>query len=166
MESDAPLLSGADLDSALAGNGPSSARSKQKQKHVPTSSDGDHVDPLAAAALQERKKERLTILRVIIVLLVVGVIVIGLVYAVSPKSRGAPPPNASECAIQCSGTILQTVQFSGLFNDSKTFVDMPLLFDPEVVIQDFNAMTDYSQARCVEKQRMRLGEGSVEEGAC
>lgn len=47
----------------------------------------------------------------------------------------------------CSGVILSTVQFSGLFNDSKTFVDMPLKRNPQCIIDDFNRMKDYSQKR-------------------
>jgi alpha,alpha-trehalase len=37
------------------------------------------------------------------------------------------------------------MQFSGLFNDSKTFVDMPLKHDPEDIIDDFNSISDYNR---------------------
>ena len=46
---------------------------------------------------------------------------------------------ASSCSVFCQGPILQAVQLSGLFNDSKTFVDRPLLADPAEVLADFNA---------------------------
>jgi alpha,alpha-trehalase len=35
------------------------------------------------------------------------------------------------CSVYCSGPILEGVQMAQLFDDSKTFVDMPLLVDPE-----------------------------------
>jgi hypothetical protein len=31
------------------------------------------------------------------------------------------------CSVYCSGPLLAAVQLSGIFNDSKTFVDMPML---------------------------------------
>jgi hypothetical protein len=135
------LLSGAETDSALLASA---------QKALAKNGGALSSEDIALQEAQYRKKERLTILRVIVVLLIVGVIVIGLVYAVSPHSKpSGSPPNPSECAIMCTGPVLQVVQFSGLFNDSKTFVDMPLLYDPDVVIKDFNAMTDFSQSSSV-----------------
>lgn len=49
------------------------------------------------------------------------------------------------CGFMCEGQLLQTVQFSGLFHDSKTFVDMPLKKNPQCIIDDFYSMEDYSQ---------------------
>jgi hypothetical protein len=49
--------------------------------------------------------------------------------------------------------VAQTIQFSGLFNDSKTFVDKPLTQDPKKVFEDFYAMTDFSQKRSFRDQR-------------
>lgn len=48
------------------------------------------------------------------------------------------------CAIFCTGPVLSTMQWSGLFSDSKTFVDMPLRYNPQLVIDDFFNMPDYS----------------------
>lgn len=48
------------------------------------------------------------------------------------------------CTIYCEGEVLRTIQLSGIYNDSKTFVDMPMIFDPEVVLANFNAISDRS----------------------
>ena len=37
--------------------------------------------------------------------------------------------------VYCSGELLATVQLSGLFEDSKEFVDMPMKVDPEQVLE-------------------------------
>jgi len=134
------LLSGSDGDSA--------GQVAQAVKAAGGDSSAD-LDEITLAEAQYRKKERLTILRVVVVLLVVGVIVIGLVYAVSPRDRPLPPADPNECVLSCTGPVLQVVQFSGLFNDSKTFVDMPMLFDPADIVKDFNTLPDYSQATIV-----------------
>jgi alpha,alpha-trehalase len=44
------------------------------------------------------------------------------------------------CTVYCHGDILEAVQLSGIFNDSKTFVDMPMKEDPEVVNAAFQAL--------------------------
>ena len=40
---------------------------------------------------------------------------------------------------------LDTIQRSGIFNDSKTYVDHPLRFDPRTVLTDFDNLPDHSQ---------------------
>lgn len=47
---------------------------------------------------------------------------------------------ARACTVYCYGDILAAVQLSGIYNDSKTFVDMPMKQDPEVVNQAFLAI--------------------------
>eukprot|EP00052_Salpingoeca_macrocollata_P015309 m.121867 g.121867 ORF g.121867 m.121867 type:complete len:613 (-) comp19643_c0_seq2:221-2059(-) len=42
--------------------------------------------------------------------------------------------------IYCWGDLLQTVQLSGLFQDSKTFVDMPLRFTVNDTLRNFSAL--------------------------
>ncbi|XP_055348056.1 trehalase-like [Paramacrobiotus metropolitanus] len=42
-----------------------------------------------------------------------------------------------ESEIFCTGPLLHTVQMSGIFTDSKTYVDRPLLSDPAVVLEEF-----------------------------
>jgi alpha,alpha-trehalase len=46
------------------------------------------------------------------------------------------------CAVYCEGDILHYVQISGIFNDSKTFVDMPMRVDPEEVTAAFADVTN------------------------
>ena len=85
----------------------------------------------------------------------------------------SPPPPANNvtraCSVFCSGPVLQTVQLwqPPLFNDSKTFVDMPLLEDPEVVTAAFLAAgldapgVSTQVSRCTNGPHTR----TVEEGA-
>eukprot|EP01123_Difflugia_compressa_P011080 TRINITY_DN4290_c0_g1_i1.p1 TRINITY_DN4290_c0_g1~~TRINITY_DN4290_c0_g1_i1.p1 ORF type:complete len:594 (-),score=87.12 TRINITY_DN4290_c0_g1_i1:61-1842(-) len=52
-----------------------------------------------------------------------------------------PSPHLSsvkQCSVYCSGEILASIQNANIFEDSKTFVDMPLKHDPETVIEAFN----------------------------
>ena len=44
---------------------------------------------------------------------------------------------ARACAVYCHGPLLEAVQLSGIFNDSKTFVDMPLRVSPEAALAEF-----------------------------
>ena len=37
------------------------------------------------------------------------------------------------CTVYCVGSLLYYVQMTGLFQDGKTFVDMPMKYDPEIV---------------------------------
>ena len=36
--------------------------------------------------------------------------------------------------VYCSGDLLASVQLAGIFEDSKEFVDMPMLDDPENIL--------------------------------
>jgi len=42
--------------------------------------------------------------------------------------------------IYCTGPILNMVQMAQIFNDSKTFVDMPMKYTSDVIIESFNSM--------------------------
>ncbi|KAF2071363.1 hypothetical protein CYY_007322 [Polysphondylium violaceum] len=42
--------------------------------------------------------------------------------------------------IYCTGPILNLIQMSQIFNDSKTFVDMPMKYSSPIIIQYFNTM--------------------------
>lgn len=46
--------------------------------------------------------------------------------------------NTRNWNIYCSGRILESVMHHHLFSDSKTFVDKPLKYDPEIVVEKFN----------------------------
>ncbi|XP_035713254.1 trehalase isoform X1 [Folsomia candida] len=53
------------------------------------------------------------------------------------QNRSSSP--ISNDAIYCHGLLLHTVQMSGLFPDSKTFVDMKLKTSPDQVLRNFDA---------------------------
>jgi alpha,alpha-trehalase len=42
--------------------------------------------------------------------------------------------------IYCYGPLLDTVQMAGLYNDSKTFVDMKLKLPPNITMEHFFQM--------------------------
>ncbi len=44
------------------------------------------------------------------------------------------------CTVYCEGPLLEAVQLSGIFNDSKTFVDMPMIYEPEETMTAFEAL--------------------------
>uniref|UniRef100_A0A7I4YT85 Trehalase n=1 Tax=Haemonchus contortus TaxID=6289 RepID=A0A7I4YT85_HAECO len=46
--------------------------------------------------------------------------------------------NSNNSYIYCNGTLLMAVNYHELFNDSKTFVDMPMRYDPDYVLRQFN----------------------------
>jgi alpha,alpha-trehalase len=46
------------------------------------------------------------------------------------------------CTIYCEGPVLQAVQLSRIFNDSKTFVDMPMRYDPGQTLAAFDDLAD------------------------
>lgn len=50
----------------------------------------------------------------------------------------------------CEGPILHYIQISGIFNDSKTFVDMPLKDSPETVSAAFAAIPDPTNKAALE----------------
>lgn len=50
--------------------------------------------------------------------------------------------NPLACDIYCEGDILNTIQLSGIFDDSKTFVDMPMRKDPNLVEESFKVIVN------------------------
>ena len=44
------------------------------------------------------------------------------------------------CTVYCQGTLLNNVQMSQIFADSKTFVDMPMLQDPSAILDAYNQL--------------------------
>jgi alpha,alpha-trehalase len=93
----------------------------------------------------ELQKKRAKAWWVIIVLVGVGICALVAVptyiYAFEDNSSN---DRLGVCAVLCGGPILEAVQTSKIFFDSKTFVDMPLLYDPEDIIADFNNLPDHS----------------------
>jgi alpha,alpha-trehalase len=66
-------------------------------------------------------------------------LVITLAVLLSGPSPSSQPYWARVCSVSCSGPIIAAVNSLGVFNDSKTFVDLPLLQDPETVLSQFNS---------------------------
>jgi alpha,alpha-trehalase len=48
---------------------------------------------------------------------------------------------ARAAKVYCQGELLHVVQTAGIFEDSKEFVDMPMKVDPEVVLEQFHALS-------------------------
>jgi alpha,alpha-trehalase len=46
------------------------------------------------------------------------------------------------CSVYCEGSILKYVQLAAIYNDSKTFVDMPMIYEPQETINAFNQIPD------------------------
>lgn len=51
--------------------------------------------------------------------------------------------DAPQCTIYCDGPVLKAIQNANIFPDSKTFVDMPLKYDPEVIMESFNNLPNH-----------------------
>lgn len=46
----------------------------------------------------------------------------------------------ASCEVFCHGPLLDKIQLAGLYNDSKTFVDKPLLVDPDEALAHFHEL--------------------------
>jgi len=55
-----------------------------------------------------------------------------------------------QCAVYCEGEILKAIQDSGIYIDSKTFVDMPLKSDPEEIMKEFKQLKNHSLSTLVQ----------------
>ncbi|XP_020280302.1 trehalase-like [Pseudomyrmex gracilis] len=77
----------------------------------------------------------------------VAVLIISLTIALSnaasiryiTDTTSSGPRDLCDSKVYCEGPLLKTVQLSGIFNDSKTFVDLYQLHDPNVTLDNFNA---------------------------
>ena len=63
-------------------------------------------------------------------------------FAISSSSAAAASRNLSPieevCTLYCEGPLLHAVQMNYIYNDSKTFVDMPALLDPHIILRKFS----------------------------
>eukprot|EP00039_Didymoeca_costata_P021646 m.345069 g.345069 ORF g.345069 m.345069 type:complete len:631 (-) comp25714_c0_seq1:117-2009(-) len=55
-------------------------------------------------------------------------------------------PEERACSLFCDSQLLKDVELSQLFNDSKTFVDRPLLDSPEAVLEKYENLTSSGKA--------------------
>lgn len=65
----------------------------------------------------------------------------------SALAQGMQSDIARACSVYCYGDILAAVQQSGIYNDSKTFVDMPMRADPEAVNAAFEGIDSSDEAQ-------------------
>jgi alpha,alpha-trehalase len=50
----------------------------------------------------------------------------------------------TQCSVYCDGEILKAIQDSAIYADSKTFVDMPMKHDPEVILENFKKLGNHT----------------------
>jgi len=56
------------------------------------------------------------------------------------KRKQSSNNDTDRCPIFCDSEILATVQMKNVFNSSKTFVDMSMLYDPAQIERKFEAL--------------------------
>ncbi|XP_078034022.1 trehalase [Augochlora pura] len=69
-----------------------------------------------------------------------AILVLAAIALTGAASIGRVNNKARDCnsTIYCTGPLLQTVQLAGIFRDSKTFVDLRQIHDPEETLANFN----------------------------
>ncbi|KRX58814.1 N-acetyltransferase 10, partial [Trichinella sp. T9] len=86
------------------------------------------------------------------IMLFMNFITIGVVVVVVLVGYVAsnPLPTNDICDIFCHGPLLDVIQKSRLFQDSKYFVDMALLYDPDVVLQAFDTVENKTDPKALD----------------
>ncbi|KAK5969294.1 Trehalase, partial [Trichostrongylus colubriformis] len=82
---------------------------------------------------------RITLLPLIFCSSVAGLSILDQIHWIDNPIPVCDSNNSNNSYIYCNGTLLMAVNFHELYNDSKTFVDMPMRYDPEYVMKQFNA---------------------------
>ena len=68
----------------------------------------------------------------------ISIVILGHLQVVIGGSSGSVQEDINRaCTVYCYGPILDAVQSLNIYNDSKTFVDMPMKEDPEVITAAF-----------------------------
>ncbi|CAH0764744.1 unnamed protein product [Diatraea saccharalis] len=83
---------------------------------------------------------------------------IGVLMAVSVGADRSNLPPTCESEIYCHGPLLDTVQMAGLYNDSKTFVDMKLKYSPNITMGHFKEMMNRTDSRPTKAEIMEFVE--------
>ena len=111
----------------------------------PSSSSPDDDSP-GRALLAALRRRYVAVLLVLLAVIVVAVVT-PLAYR-EYQRRYSPPPFSpyTTCDIFCTGPILAAFQLSGMFRDSKSFVDFSLRASPSEVYADWVALNNASQA--------------------
>ena len=76
----------------------------------------------------------------VVIALVVTLVILYVHDSQSQDGTNPMTPSQRACMVFCHGPLLHAVQMSFIFNDSKTFVDMPLRIDPEDALDQFAAL--------------------------
>ncbi|XP_033323924.2 trehalase [Megalopta genalis] len=84
------------------------------------------------AAADRNQRATMQLGRAILVLAAIALTGAASIGRVNNKARDCNSP------IYCKGPLLQTVQLAGIFPDSKTFVDLRQIHDPEETLANFN----------------------------
>ncbi|XP_055355201.1 trehalase-like [Paramacrobiotus metropolitanus] len=61
-----------------------------------------------------------------------------------------PPSPQMDHPVFCRGPLLHAVEMSGIFTDSKSFVDRPLLVDPHIALEKFAALGTWPEINQVD----------------
>ncbi|PIO62243.1 hypothetical protein TELCIR_16210 [Teladorsagia circumcincta] len=64
--------------------------------------------------------------------------------------------NSNNSYIYCNGTLLMAVNFHELYNDSKTFVDMPMRYDPDYILKQFNTEFHNVSIENINKTKLKV----------
>ncbi|XP_036142708.1 trehalase [Monomorium pharaonis] len=64
------------------------------------------------------------------------------VARVTHATSSGGPKDLCDSEVYCEGPLLHTVQLAGIFNDSKTFVDLYQKHDPDITVKNFNALME------------------------
>lgn len=100
---------------------------------------GEQQEQLRVEARQRMGK---LIGKAVIVMYAMLAVVVFFLVRVRFKEESRVPPSAFELSssVFCEGPILEAIAHARIFNDSKTFVDMPLLVDPIVAQEAFASL--------------------------
>ncbi|KAK9307424.1 hypothetical protein QLX08_002235 [Tetragonisca angustula] len=95
--------------------------------------------------------------------LLIVVSVVGLIAALTDAAsigHAAHGVKATDCysEIYCTGELLKTVQLAGIFNDSKKFVDLHQLNDPEITLSNFRSLMNETGKKPTRSQVARYVE--------
>eukprot|EP00475_Leptophrys_vorax_P018973 TRINITY_DN2591_c0_g1_i1.p1 TRINITY_DN2591_c0_g1~~TRINITY_DN2591_c0_g1_i1.p1 ORF type:complete len:754 (-),score=180.98 TRINITY_DN2591_c0_g1_i1:30-2291(-) len=122
---------------------PSSSR--PKQRHIIASS------PIGDASDLPWSTKMKALLSVVMIVISVTGIVLLQKLSLSGKGQQNVPTNSNnsiavpaslvlDCPIFCNAGVLSIIQLSTLFNDTKYFVDMPLKYDPDYVLAEWQLL--------------------------
>jgi hypothetical protein len=105
------------------------------------------LDQSSKAKSLFQSRTRQVVLGLLSIFVAVGIALI--VYFLT-RQRAASPvfatPYQEACTVYCQGPLLASVQSAMIWNDSKTFVDMPLTIDPADVLAAFQDSFPNGQA--------------------